>query len=189
MTIQRHIRKIILFSFPGFLFFVISGCGYTARTVYRGPYKTVFVQPIINKINILSESVTDLSQEFRTYYPLLENNLRVAIINRFMYDGGFRVASKAEADLVLKGELIDYRRDAMRYENNQEDVAEYRISIIMRLTLYKRGQDEPLWDEPNFVGDAVYFTSGSQSKTEQEAIDNAITDISRRVIERLVDNW
>ena len=145
----------------------MAGCGYASRTVYRGPYKTVFIEPFVNKVDVLSEDATSLSQRFRTYHPLMENDIRSAVINRFMYDGGFRIAKKDEADIILKGELIDYRRDALRYENNQEDVSEYRISLVMRLTLYKRGDDQPLWDEPNFIGDSTYFVSGAQPRAKR----------------------
>ncbi len=187
---MRKKSKFCLFLFSVFcLLSSAAGCGYTSRTVYRGPYKTVFIEPFSNKVDVLSEDATSLSQRFRTYHPLMENDIRSAVINRFMYDGGFRVAKKDEADIVLKGELIDYRRDALRYENNQEDVSEYRISLVMRLTLYKRGQDEPLWDEPNFIGDSTYFVSGSQAKSEKTALDDAISDLARRVLERLVENW
>ena len=171
------------------LWFMASGCGYAVRSVYVGPYKTICVEPFVNKVDIFSEDATSLSQRFRTYYPLLEADLRTMVINRFMYDGGLRIASKDEADLILKGELIEYRRDPLRYENNQEDVVEYRISLIMHLTLYKKGEEKPLWDEPNFIGDAVYFTSGTQVKSEKVALDNAVSDLARRVIERIVENW
>ena len=167
----------------------LSGCGYAVRSVYVGPYKTICVEPFVNKVDIFSEDASSLSQRFRTYYPLLETDLRTMIINRFMYDGGLRIASKDEADLILKGELIEYRRDPLRYENNQEDVVEYRISLIMHLTLYKKGEEKPLWDEPNFIGDAAYFTSGTQAKSEKAALDDAVSDLARRVIERTVENW
>lgn len=185
---KKSCQLFLFFAFC-FLPFALSSCGYASRTIYRGPYKTVFIEPFTNKVDVLSEDATSLSQRFRTYHPLMENDIRSAVINRFMYDGGFRVAKKDEADIVLKGELIDYKRDALRYENNQEDVSEYRISLVMRLTLYKRGQDEPLWDEPNFIGDSTYFVSGAQAKSEKTALDSAISDLARRVLERLVENW
>lgn len=180
--------RMFQFSVLCFLFFA-AGCGYTSRTIYRGPYKTIFIEPFANKVDLLSEDATAISQRFRTYHPLLESDIRTAVINRFMYDGGIRLAKKEEADIILKGELIDYQRDALRYENNQEDVAEYRVSLIMRLTLLKKGEETPLWEEPNFVGDATYFASGAQAKTEKTALDDAIADLSRRVLERLVENW
>lgn len=167
----------------------LSGCGYAVRSVYVGPYKTICVEPFVNKVDIFSENATDLSQRFRTYYPLLEADLRTAVINRFMYDGGLRIAAKDEADLILKGELLEYRRDPLRYENNQEDVSEYRISLIVHLTMYKKGEEKPLWDEANFVGDATYFTTGAQAVSEKSALDNAISDLARRAIERTVENW
>jgi hypothetical protein len=171
------------------LLFSVTGCGYYTHSVYRGPYKTICVEPFANKVDIISEDATSLSQRFRTYHPFMETDLRTAVINRFMFDGGLRIVAKEEADLVLKGELIDYQRDALRYENNQEDVAEYRISLVMRLTLFKRGEEKPLWDEPRFIGDTTYFTSGAQAKSEQAALDVAISDLARRVVERTVENW
>lgn len=190
-TDKKHgLTQIIVLGYS-FIFSVcaLSGCGYAVRSVYTGPYKTICVEPFVNKVDIFSEDATSLSQRFRTYYPLLETDLRTMVINRFMYDGGLRIAPKNEADLILKGELIEYRRDPLRYENNQEDVAEYRISLIMHLTLYKKGEENPLWDEPNFIGDAAYFTSGTQAKSEKTALDDAVSDLARRVIERTVENW
>ncbi len=172
-----------------FLLSTLFGCGYTTHSVYRGVEKTICVEPFANKVDILSEDATSLSQRFRTYHPLLETDIRTAVINRFMSDGGLRIAKRDEADLILKGELIDYQRDALRYENNQEDVAEYRISLVMRLSLYKKGEEKPVWEEPNFIGDTTYFISGAQAKTEKAALDDAIADLVRRVVERLVENW
>lgn len=167
----------------------VFGCGYSTRSVYHGPYKTIFIEPFANKVDILSEDATSVSQRFRTYHPLLETDLRTAVINRFMFDGGLRIANKEDADVVLKGELLDYQRDALRYENNQEDVAEYRITLRMRLTLFKKGEEKPLWDEPGFIGDATYFISGTQAKSEKSALDDAIADLARRVVERTIENW
>ena len=181
--------KLSLLTTYYLLLSTLFGCGYTTHSLYRGVEKTIYVEPFANKFDILSENATSLSQRYRTYHPLMENDLRTAVINRFMSDGGLRIADKEAADLILKGELIDYQRDALRYENNQEDVAEYRISLIMHLTLSKQGQENPVWDEPNFVGDATYFTSGAQAKTEATALDDAISDLARRVIERTVENW
>lgn len=164
-------------------------CGYTTSSIYKGPHKTIYIEPFANKIDIISEEASSISHKFRTYHPFMETDLRKAVIRRFMYDGGLRISKKEDADLILKGELIDYQRDALRYENNQEDVAEYRISVVTHLTLLEKGKSEPLWDEPSFVGDYTYFTSGTQAKTEEVALDGAVADLAQRVIERVVDNW
>ena len=39
------------------------------------------------------------------------------------------------------------------------------------------------------MGDATYFITGTQAKTEKAALDLAIADLARRVLERLVENW
>lgn len=186
---RQGFRVQILLTAVCCLLSVVIGCGYSFRSAYRGAEKTIWIEPFTNKVDILSENATSLSQRFRTYHPLMENDLRIAVINRFMYDGGLRIGSKENTDLILKGELVDYQRNALRYENNQEDVAEYRISLIMHLTLSKKGEEKPVWEEQNFVGDATYFISGAQSKTEKAALDLAIADLARRIVERTVENW
>lgn len=167
----------------------IIGCGYTTHSVYSGPYKSIFVEPFTNKIDLVSQDAANIARRFKTYHPLLETDLRTAVINRFMYDGGLRIAGREQADLILKGELIDYRRDALRYENNQEQVAEYRLNVVMHITLLERSTGKIVWDEPGFTGEATYFTSGLGAKTESAALDIAISDLAKRVIERLVENW
>ena len=45
------------------------------------------------------------------------------------------------------------------------------------------------WTESNFVGETTYFTSGSLAKSENVAIQDALTDLARRIVERTIEDW
>jgi len=65
--------------------------------------------------------------------------------------------------LILKGELVEFRKDPLRYNENN-DVEEYRINLVVNISLRDSKEDKLLWEENNFTGDFTYFTTGSQAK-------------------------
>ena len=46
-----------------------------------------------------------------------------------------------------------------------------------------------IWQENNFTGDTTYYVSGATSISEAAAVNNALTDLARRVVERAVEQW
>ncbi len=170
-------RLLIVFT----LFAFLAGCGYSARAVNSGKYKTIYIEPFRNKIPFESG-------KSNTYLPLLEVKLTNSITDRFLFDGGIKVAKKEKADLVLQGDLIGYQRDALRYDINN-DVQEYRITITIAATLWDNKQQKQVWNESSFSGDTTYFTSGTLAKSESLALEDALKDTARRVVERSVDDW
>ncbi len=159
-----------------------AGCGYTAHSALPAGWQTVYVPPFANKIDYTTDNKRNL------YLPLLEVQVRNGVISRFQFDGNLKVAKADDADLVLTGELIDYTRDAVRYTDNN-DVLEYRIRIIVNLKLTE-GKDGPLvWEEKGFAGESSFFVSGAQAKPESTAVNDAVTDLSRRIVERTIENW
>ena len=120
--------------------------------------------------------------------PQLETNVRTAIIDRFLFDGNLHIADPDKADLVLSGDLISIAQDDLRQDVNQ-NVQEYRIRIIVSLTLTDAATGKVLWKEPSFAGETTYFLTGTQANTQSAAIDAALTDLATRVVERTVENW
>ena len=161
---------------------LVAGCGYSTRSVNLTGARTVYIEPFKNKINFGDESRRNL------YLPLLENKITNAVTDRFLFDGNLRVVDKDKADLILQGELLNYQRDALRYTDNN-DVQEYRITITVSMVLWDNVQQKPLWSEPNFSGDTDYFTTGSLAKSETVALQDALTDLARRIVERTIENW
>ena len=176
-------RNKLSLSFLG-LIFAICGCGYTTTgSMLSTRIKTIHVAPIKNKVDFTKEE-----GRRRLYLPLLEVKVRNEIVDRFLIDGNLKSTERDVADLVLEASLIDYQRNALRYSDNQ-DVEEYRVSVILSMNLYDGETGELKWSEPSFAGEATYFTSGPLVTTEESAAEQAIEDLAKRVVERTIEDW
>lgn len=164
---------------------VLTGCGYTSKIVIPEGVKTVHVMPMKNMIDLSKEATQE--QRFRVYRPGIEVDMTNAVINRFMFDGHLKVSSKEKADAIFESQLMDYRRDALRY-SDQDEIQEYRLSVIIQYTLTKV-KDGKLIMQQTVGGDTSYFLSGAHAITEDEAMAKAIEDTARRVVESVVELW
>ncbi len=165
---------------------MFSGCGYTTRSLVSTKYKTIGIQLFKSSIDITSEP--QANRGFTTYRPALETDISKKVRERFLFDGNYRVAREDEADVVLKGTLADYRKDAVRYDAH-DNVEEYRVSISVSLTLMDAAENKPVWENQTVTGEYSFFLSGPNAKPESTAIDNALDDLARRVVERTVECW
>lgn len=168
----------------------LAGCGYTTRSMmYGDKYRTIYIKPFVNKIDITLEG--DAASKYKINRPMLDMEITKSVVNRFLFDGNLRPAKTEDADLILKGELVEFRRDPLRYTEG-DDVEEYRMNIIVNLSLWDAQSNTLLWKEDRFIGDTTYFTSFSTSnlkKSDATAINDAVTDLSRRIVERTVEQW
>lgn len=178
--------RFFLFFILGILFFSFSGCGYTTRSMISGKYKSIYVTPFVNKIDITDESY--IGSKYKVYRPLLETDITKAVNNKYLFDGNLKPVKKESADMVLKGELMDFRRDPLRYTDS-DDVAEYRLNLVVNISLWDNKEDKLIWEEKGFTGQFSYFPVGALATSESTAINNAIDDLARRIVERTVEQW
>ena len=164
----------------------VSGCGYTARSLLPSNFKSIRVDNFKNEINVAAEQSN--LRMYRGYRPGMEIDLTRAVINEFLLDGNLKIAAEANADIMLKGSLTDFNRDALRYDAN-DNVEEYRIKLIVSLELKDLKSGKVVWSEKDFAGETTYRTSGTLAKTEAAAVNDAIKDLARRVVERTVEAW
>ena len=162
-----------------------SGCGYTQKSLLSENIKSIHVAPVKNEIDLSSE-INDKSH-FRVYRPGLEVDITNAIINQFIFDGHLKVVSLEKANAVVEAKLVDYRRDPLRYSNN-EDIQEYRLSVLVDVTVTQTADHKILWHE-NLVGETTFFLSGSRAVSEDEAAAKAVEDLARRVVEKTIELW
>lgn len=164
----------------------LCGCGYTTRSLISGKYKTIKIMPFVNKIELTLES--DSNNKYKVYRPMLETEVTRAVSNKFLSDSSVKPVALDSADLILKSELVEFRRDALRFTNS-DDVEEYRVNIVVNMSLWDNKNDKLVWEEKNFTGYASYFVTGPQAKSEAQAVQEAIKDLSRRIVERVVEQW
>ena len=171
-------KKIFLLLMAGLL----AGCGYGTRSLLPENYRTIYVQPFENKINFVGQD------DRKIYVPGLENKVREAVVDRYLFDGNLRISQKDNADLVLKGQLLSFDREELRINTN-DSVKEYRIRVTASLSLNDPADTKPVWVEPSFSGEATYYTSGPLAKSESQAIDEALTDFAQRAVARTIEAW
>lgn len=162
--------------------FLAAGCGYSTRSLLPAHLKTLHIEPIKNEIDFTVEGQRSL------YIPLLEVKLRNAIIDRYQFDGNLRIAEADSADLVLKAELREYHRAELRATDSDE-TEEYRIYIVIDMSLHDTRDNELRWEEKGFTGEATFFTTGPRVTSEDSAINEAIEDLARRIVERTIEDW
>jgi len=183
---KSQIIQIVSVAICYLLFALIGGCGYTTRGyIYPDP-KKIYIQPFTNKIDITIE--TSEHRRLITYYSFLETKITQAVIENFIRDGNLRIAKQGEADYILEGELVDFRRDVLRYTENNIP-KEYRLSLVVNLSLWTKNKEKVLWQEKDFFGDTTYFVTGSLAKSEFLAIEDAVEDLARRIVGRTVEVW
>ncbi|MFC1674637.1 LPS assembly lipoprotein LptE [Candidatus Omnitrophota bacterium] len=185
---MRRSRLLVSFLLS-FLTVLAAGCGYTTRSAIVSRFQNIYVAQFVNKIDITQDS--DVGNKYRIYRPMLETDITRAVINKYLLDGNLRPIKEESADVSLTGELVEFRKDPLKYTDNDE-VEEYRVNVAVNLRLWDNKSNELVWEENRFTGDATYFTSYSRTETptsESAAITEAITDLARRIVERTVEEW
>lgn len=184
---RKSLKRFLLFLAICYMPYAILGCGYTTRSGISDKYRTIYIPPFLNKIDITSEAKASL--KYQVYRPLLETDVTRAVIDRFMMDGNLRIAKDQNSDLALKGSLVDFRRDVLRYATDEETPEEYRISISVDINLWDAKENKLVWEEKGFTGEASYFVTGANLKSDSAAITDATTDLARRIVARTVEQW
>lgn len=164
----------------------LTGCGYTSRSFLTDKYKTLHVAPFLNRIDITNE--LDTANKYRIYKPQLESQITKLLIDRFIQDGTLKLEEAGSADLILDGELLEFRREPLRYDRNDE-VIEYRLALVVNIQLKDRKDDKVILSESGFTGETTYFTSGNLAKSEDVAVNDAVKDLARRIVERVIEQW
>lgn len=179
-------KKLSLWAIFVFFSVILAGCGYSRGSLLPSHLKTIYVDNFKNKIDIGRE-VTE-SNRYMLYRPGLENDVTEAVVNRFVFDGNLRIADKEDANLILKGSLVDYRQEALRYDSD-DNVEEYRIKIAVDIELLDVANNKTLWEEIGFIGESTYNTTGQFATSEDNAREEAVEDLSRRIVERTIEGW
>lgn len=152
------------------LWFLICGCGYRVGSLLPADIKTIAVPMFIND----------------TPEPELEAIITNGIIREFIADGTLKVVEEKNADTILLGEIIDYRREPLRFTKT-EVTREYRLIIAVKLTFKDLRRNEVIWENPRVEGGTTFFVGTSLPESERLALPDAIKLLAHRVVEKVVE--
>ncbi|MBP9733730.1 MAG: LptE family protein [Candidatus Omnitrophica bacterium] len=166
--------------------FAVSGCGYTTKTSLPDHIRSVHVPRIENKIDISAE--ISEKKPFQVYRPGLEVELRNALIDRLVFDGHLRVATDAVSDATLIAELTGFDREPLRYNAN-DTIQEFRIRVTASARLVDKQSGQVIWSAKDVSGDSEYFLSGVNAGSEDQSVQDALTDLVRHIVENILEVW
>lgn len=169
-----------------YLSLVSAGCGYSTSRLLPAQYRVIYVEPFENQVPVTEE----LTERFgyRSDLPGLEEDVTRGVIDRFLFDGNLRITTQMEkADLILRGKITDFYRQAVRRADD-DTIEEYRLNLAASLNV-RDSKGNLVLEEPDLVADTTYFLTGASATSETVALKNLFTDFSRRVVERVVENW
>jgi len=163
--------------------FFISGCGYTVGGFkYEG--RKIVIVPVENKIDITSESRK--YSGYITYPVLIEDDLTNAIIRKFNIDGHLTVVRRDPQALRLSCIIKQYKKETLRW-TDADDPEKQRLRLYVKMTL--TSPEGEILHERNVMGENEYFLSGRSEASEEAARIDLVNDISRRIVEAVVEEW
>lgn len=149
----------------------LSGCGYRLGSLLPASMKTVAVPNFKNYTN----------------EPGIEIQVTNGVIERFQVDGTLEVAPEEEADTLLIGEIIDYKREGLRLSTENDTTTEFRVTIAVRLTFKDLKTGKVLWVADRVEGEAAFPPGNSGPEAERAAIPRVVEDLAEDVVSKVVD--
>ena len=165
---------------------LLVGCGYTTGSLLPTHFKKICVDSFINKIDV-SREFSD-KRGYEMYRSGLESDITRAVIDRFIFDGNLSVVKADDADLLMKGELVYFTKEPLRYDN-YDNIEEYRVVVSVNVELEDASTGKILWREEGFTGEYTYRTTGTLAASEESALSGAVEDLAKRLVEKTVEGW
>ncbi len=147
----------------------LLGCGvYSFSSSSLGGVKSVSVPEFENK-----------SLQFG-----LQQDLTQKLIDRFIQDNTLKVVAAADADAILRGEVVRYERTAYTYDKS-DNVSEYKVNIYVNFVLERKG-GKILLERQNLLGWGVYDAA---SETEDDGRLEALDKLARDIVDETTKSW
>ena len=125
-----------------------------------------------------------------TLHPQVEAQISNAVIQRLQQDGSLRIESERRADVVLKGSITKYERQALRsLRTDTGSPREYEITITVRVEATDRRTGETVLKSTELEGKSDVFIGEDQQSAEEQALPLIADDIGKRVAGLLVESW
>ena len=158
----------------GVLAAALSGCGY-----YGTSSRT-------------AKDIKSISVPFfenRTSEPNLEIIVTERVIDNLVADNTLSVEDESGADAVLEGAIVSFKNEPFSF-NRDLNAEEYHVVVSVEASLRKRESDEPLWEKQIIRGDGSYFVdSTEEGRTYEDALAEAIKEITDRILNLTVQDW
>jgi hypothetical protein len=134
------------------------------------------------------KTVAILPFDNRTGEPALTQEVNTAIRDAVESRLGLRAASEANADAVVRGEIVRYDPDlALSVQTGQQgqyEVTRRRVQIVLNVELYDQKRGKSLWKQNGLTVDGEY-----QPPAETDGRKIALDKLVTQVVEGAQSQW
>jgi hypothetical protein len=110
--------------------------------------------------------------------------LTSALSQALVSDNTLKVLPESQADAVMRGTIVSYSRDPYTYTSG-ETVQQYICRIGVKIKFSKTKNDQTIWEET--LSD--FGTYASDTESEQNGIDQAISKLVTQILNKTVKGW
>ena len=125
-----------------------------------------------------------------TMQPRIEDDFTHALRIDLQREGTYRIGAKSDADIAVKGAIINYSREGLSF--NPTDLVQvevYNLVVTARITAYERATGQKLF-ERNFSGNSQIRSESDLTSAEREAMPLIANNLARKVVDVLADgDW
>jgi outer membrane lipopolysaccharide assembly protein LptE/RlpB len=146
---------------------LIGGCGYSVNGTLPADIKTIAV-PIFQNL---------------TREPGVEGLVTRAVVEAFSTNGRLKIASAANADAVLDGDVIGYSVFSIAFDKDA-NARQYRLIVTVNLQLRDRRKNEVLFKQTGVREQVDFRVQNAVSQTislEETALKAAAVEIGRTI--------
>jgi hypothetical protein len=133
----------------------------------------------------LVQSVSVPIFENRTTEFRLAESITSGIINGFINDNQIKVLDQSNAEAVLSGAIVEYKRHAYTFDETDR-VTEYIVEIWVDAELVKKEGAASVWKADRARGFGIYK---ADSEDEQLGQTRAIEKIAEDLLNRTIKSW
>lgn len=152
-----------------------AACGYSFRSPVPPHLSTVYVPTFDNE-----------TREFALTQQVTER-----VVNKFLNESRLRIASdEDDADLVVRGTIIDYREEALSYDprtGGNPDVFTRRVLVSVDVALDDRVRNEALWENPQLTMWGEFNEEAGESR--ETGIERALEKISEEILRHVAEEF
>jgi hypothetical protein len=124
-----------------------------------------------------------------TLVPRIEVLVTGTVIKQFQQDGTFRIANEANADAILKGEIVAVGRSPARsVRGNVLSTTEFNLSLRVNYTLVGR-DGKPIGGGGSASGTTSFFVGTDVSTDERQALPLAAEELAVHLVSQLSEGW
>ncbi|MGR3293140.1 MAG: LptE family protein [Candidatus Scalindua sp.] len=151
------------------IFVLISGCGYTTKSLISRKVNSIYI-PIF---------------ENDTFRRGLEFGLTTAVKDEIMSKTKLRIAHKDNADLILTGKIIRVN-EGVHSSNAQDNIVESSVTITVEIRIYERRTERSIGGATLSNTAEFIVSRGENIKT---AIQESQAGLAEKIISQLEEKW